>query len=77
VGPRGFFRSSSDSMVGGQRESLRRLGTSHAHIGFEVVGTSSEESPKKIKDSEPGTREAEVEIDLDNELRSLLDSLNA
>ena len=68
----GFFCSSSNSVVGGRKESLWRLGTSPAHIGFMEVCASAEEPPKEIKGSGPGKREAKVEIHLDE---SLLDSL--
>ena len=51
-------------MVGGQRESLRRLGTSPAYIGSEEICASGEEPPEEIKGSGPERREAEAEIDL-------------
>ena len=75
--PTGFFCSSSDPMVGGQWEIFRRLGTSFACIGLEEVCSLGEESPEEIKGSGPGKREAEVEIDLDDEPESLLGSLDA
>jgi len=62
--PASFFCPSSDSVIGGQRESLRRLGTSPARIGFDEVGASGEEPPEEIKGSGPGRGEKEVEIDL-------------
>ena len=68
---------SSGSVVGGPRESFRRLGTSPSCIGFEEVRASGEELPGEIRGSRPQRREVEVEIDLDDELGSLLDSLNA
>ena len=45
-------------------------------IGLEKIYASGEELPEEIKGSGPKRREAEVKIDLDYKLRSLLDSLN-
>ena len=75
-GPTGFFPSSSRSVVSGQRESIQTLGASSACIGFGEVCASGEESPENIKGFGLGRREAEVEIDLDDEPGLLLDSLN-
>ena len=77
AGPIGFFHPSSNSVVGGQRENLQRLETSPACIGFKEVCASGEEPPEEIKGSEPGRRETEVKIDLDDESGSLLDFLNS
>ena len=65
--PTSFFRSSSDLVVGGQRERFQRLETSSTCIGFEKVCASDEVPPEEIKGSGPREREAEVEIDLDDE----------
>ena len=48
-----------------------------AFIGFDRVGASGEEPPEEVKDSGPVGGDKEVEIDLDDEPKSLLDSLNA
>ena len=50
------------------------MGLSHARIVFDEVGTSSEEPHE---DKGFGRGEKEVKIDLNDEPRSLLDSLNA
>jgi len=49
---------------------------SPARIGFDKVGTSSEEPPEEVKGSGAGGGDKEVKIDLNDELGSLLDSLN-
>ena len=72
-----FFCSSSDLVIGGQSRSLWRLGMSLAHIGFDVVGALGEEPPEEVEGSGLGGGDKEVEIDLDDKLGSLLDSLNA
>jgi len=77
VGLAGLSCPSSDSVIGNQRESLRRLGICPARIGFDKVGTSGEEPPVEVKGSGPGKRDKEVEIDMVDEPGSLLDSLNA
>ena len=46
-------------------------------IGFERAGTSREEMPEEVKGSGPLGGDEEVKIDLDDEPKSLLDSLNA
>ena len=56
AGLTGLFCPSSDSVIGGQREGLQRLGTSPARIGFEEVGTLVEEPSEKIKGYGPGSK---------------------
>jgi len=50
---------------------------SPARIGFDKVGSSEEKPPEEIKGSGLVGGDKELEIDLDGEPRSLLDSLNA
>jgi len=50
---------------------------SPAHIDFDEVGALGEEPSEEIKGSGPGEGDEEVEIDLVDELGSLLVSLNA
>ena len=50
AGPTGFFRTSSDLVVGGQRESFWRLETSSTCIGFEEVCASGEGRPRRSRD---------------------------
>ena len=70
------FRSSAGLVVGSLRKSCWRLGTSPTLLGFDEARASGEEQPEEIKGSGPQRREVEVEIDLDDEPRSVLDSLN-
>ena len=49
---------------------------SPTHIGFDVVGSSGAELPEKVKGSDP-IGDKEMKIYLDDEPRSLLNSLNA
>ena len=76
AGPTGFYHS-SDPVVGGQWKNFRRLGTSPACIDLEEICALGEDPHEENKVSWPWRRKAEVEIDLDDEPGSLLDSLNA
>ena len=66
----------SNSLIGDQRESLQRLEMSPARIDFDEVGASAEEPLDEVNGSGSSGGDKEVEINLNDKLGSLLNSLN-
>ena len=71
------FCLTSDSVIRDQQGALRGQKISPARGGFDGPDSSGEEVPEEVERSDLVKGAEEVEIDLDDEPGSLLDSLNA